>query len=493
MMNDNATNTTAQTPSLRKNVVLYTLYQVLTVLTPLVTAWYVSRVLGAEKVGIYSYTGAEQMYFAMFASLGTGIYGAREIARHRNDRATYSKLFWEIELLTVITTTIMLMAWGAWIYFHPEERLYYMILSICVLAVLFDISWFYTGLEQFKYTVAQNSIFKILCVAAVFIWVKSEEDLPVYMLIMSLSSILSHISMWMYLPKFLVPVKGRLQIFAHFPKTFVYFIPNVATSVYTVLDKSLINQITQSNLENGYYEQATKIMNMMKTVTFAAVNSVVGSRMAYLFEQGEDEEIRNKLQTSLHYILFMGVGICFGLLGVANRFVPFFFGPGYDAVVPILYILSPLILIVGISNCLNTQYYIPSGRQKASACLIIVGAVVNVLLNLVLIRFIGARGAAVSSVIAELLILVLMMILCRGYMTFVQVVKTVWKKLLAGVVMLSVLIGIGFLPIHFYAVLALQIVIGALLYMGLLLWWKDDFLCGLVEDLKNRFLRGRKA
>ncbi len=492
-MSRHETNTTSQMPSLRKNVVLYTLYQVLTVLTPLVTAWYVSRVLGAQKVGIYSYTGADQMYFAMFASLGTGIYGAREIARHRSDRAAYSKLFWEIELLTVFTTTIMLIAWGAWIFFHPEERIYYTILTICVLAVLFDISWFYTGLEQFKYTVAQNSIFKILCVAAVFIWVKSENDLPVYMLIMSLSSIFSHISMWIYLPKFLEPVKGKLHIFSHLPKTIIYFIPNVASSVYTVLDKSLINYITGNHLENGYYEQATKIINMMKTVTFAAVNSVVGSRMAYLFERGNEEEIRSKLQISLHYILFMGVGICFGLLGVANRFVPFFFGAGYDDVVPILYILSPLIIIVGISNCLGTQYYIPSGRQKASACLIIIGAVVNIMLNLVLIRYMGARGAALSSVFAELLILVTMIILGRGYLTFLQLFKTLWKKLLAGICMLAVIFDIGFLPIHFYAILALQIVIGALLYVCLLYWWKDAFVRGLLAELKHRFLRSRKA
>jgi len=273
-----------KTTSVKKNIILNTLYQILTLCIPFITTPYISRVLGANEIGIYSYTNSIQLYFSMFAALGTFTYGTREIARVRRSRTRRSKLFWEIELLTVFTSCICLAIWGILIAFSGKFKIYYLILTLNLINTMLDISWFYAGLEEFKYTIFQNSIFKILGAVLLFICIKTSNDLWLYILIMSLTSLLGTMTMWVYLPKFLKKTKIKnLKIFSHLKETFIYFIPTIATSIYTVLDKTLIGLITNDIKENGYYEQASKIINMIKVLTFTSLNTVLGSRNAYLF------------------------------------------------------------------------------------------------------------------------------------------------------------------------------------------------------------------
>ena len=166
-----------QKVSIKKNFILSTAYQLLLIVAPLVTAPYVARVLGPDRVGIYSATNSIQMYFSLFAALGTASYGAREISRARDDEAKRSKLFWEIELLTVATTLVILVIWGAWIAVAPEYKIYYLVLTLNLFNTMFDISWFFKGLEQFSYTVRQNTIFKLLGIVLLFILIKDESHI----------------------------------------------------------------------------------------------------------------------------------------------------------------------------------------------------------------------------------------------------------------------------------------------------------------------------
>ena len=187
----------------------------------------------------------------------------------------------------------------------------------------------------------------------------------------------------------------------HFHETLIYFIPSVATSVYTVLDRTLIGTITNNRAENGFYHYTMQIINIMKALTFSSLNMVLGSRIAYLFAEEKYDEIKERIRDSINYILFMGIGICFGLIGVSGRFVPLYLGPGYDRVVTMLVLMSPIVVIIGVSNCLGSQYYTPSGNRKLSAKFIIIGAIVNLTLNLILIPRFWGYGAIVASLIAE--------------------------------------------------------------------------------------------
>ena len=431
-------------PSIKKNYIYNTLYEILAIIAPLITAPYVSRIFEADGVGIFSYVNAITVYFTMFSALGIKSYGQREIARHRDNPEECSKLFWELELMCISTTTLALTVWIFLIIFSKSYSVYYMVLTITVLATAFDISWFWGGQEQYRFIVIRNSIIKLLGIALLFVFVHKKSDLLLYIALIATTGLLGNISMWTYLPKFLVKVDRKsLSVKRHYKETLVYFIPAVATSIYTVLDKAMIGWITADDFENGYYEQATKILNICKTLVLS-VNTVISARMSFLFSKNAHEEIRNKIQTTLDFILMVSVPVTAGLIGVAGNFIPVFFGDGYDKTIPILYIMSPLLIIIGISNCLGSLYFTPSGQRSRSNKGIITGAVVNLIINCILIPIFSARGAGIASVIAESTITAIYLFMARDYFDISCILRFAWKKLVsAGVMFGAVLLVDG--------------------------------------------------
>lgn len=473
--------------SLKFNIILSSIHQLLTLFLPLVTAPYVSRVLGAEGTGIFSYTSSIQAYFTIFAALGTGVYGVREIARKRNNKTQYSTLFWEIELLTVLTSSVAIILWLLWAVFSKEFQLIYLILTLNLFAVLFDISWFYTGLEQFVYTIGLNALFKIFGTIAIFTFIKEPSDLNTYIFIIASTSLLSSISLWIYLPKILVKVSlNTLSLKGHLKQTLIYFVPTIATSIYTVLDKTMIGVITQNANENGYYEQATKIINILKSITFTALNSVLGARIAYLFSEKKYDEIKSRIALSLDFIFFIGMAFFFGLLSVSETFVPIFFGQGYDQVIYLLYVFSPIVVIIGVSNCLGSQYYTPAGLRSQSAKYIIIGSVLNLLLNLVFIPVFRSKGAVISSVLAELLITFLYVKNSNGYVDFKQLASYFNPRFIAGFIMYLIVLFIKqYLPNDLLGLL-IQVLIGGMTYFMITYLQKDNILQILKAKISER-------
>lgn len=463
--------------SLKKNIMLSTFYQVLKIITPFITAPYISRVLGVSKVGIFSYTSSYAMYFTLFGGLGTATYGTREIARVRNDEHKRSHLFWEIEILSVITTTISILAWGVFTLINTKYQVYYAVLTFNLLAVMFDISWFYAGIEQFQYTIGWNSFFKIASVVALFIFVHKPSDLLIYVFIMAFQNFAGNVGMWTGLPRFIHKVDLKtIKLKKHFHETLVYFIPTIATSVYNVLDKTMIGFITHNTKENGYYENANKILDMMKTLTFVALNSVMTSRISFLYKEKKFEEIKKRIHDSINYVLFMGIGILFGLSGVAKVFVPLFFGKGWDKTVDLLIIMSPVIVIIGLSNCLGSQYYTPSGRRKESAKYIIAGAVINFCFNCIFIPKLMSYGAAIATVIAETVITILYVHNDNDYLNWSDIFKMGWKKLIAGMIMFVILLGIRQVIHQPLLSVALMVIVGVGCYILILTLLKDSFI-----------------
>lgn len=475
-------------PSIKKNFALNTLYQVFFMITPFITAPYTSRVLGVEGVGVFSYVQSIQSYFMLFAALGTVSYGKREIARNRDDVEKRSRIFWEIEILSVITTFAAVVVWFAWILINSQYRVFYLIMSLNVISVALDISWLYLGLEKIGNMVSMNSIFRILGIVSLFIFVKDESDLGIYILILAISHVLANLGMWIYLPKYIHVVKVQWKNIAnHFKETLVYFVPTIATSIYTVLDKTLIGLITHSASQNGYYEQAVKIIQMSKTLTFTSLNGIMGARMAFLFAQNKNEEIKERIKVSIDYIMFMGIGICFGIFAVANQFVPIFFGEGYEYVSLLLKVFCPIIVIIGVSNCLGSHYYTPAGLRIKSSKYLIAGSIVNLFLNLLLIPKYESMGAVIASIAAEGVITALYLRNCAGYLYLSDLFDKMWKKVIAGAVMMSVirLVASG-LPVGIGS-LILQVILGIGVYVVILMLMRDSFTIIAFNIMKGYF------
>lgn len=475
------------------NYVLNTLSQILRIITPFITTPYVSRVLGVDNIGVFSYSYSLQSYFCLFAVLGTAAYGSREIARKRDSRNEISKAFWEIQILRVLTSAVALAGWAILVAHQPENRIVFLILTIYIIASLFDISWLYTGLELFPFIVARTITIRLLEVASIFLFVKTASDLPLYCAIMGGGTLIGNLTLWFHLRRCVdsVPLKG-LQPFTHLNGTLVFFLPAIATTLYTVLDKTLIGMITQSTYENGIYEQATKVIEIAKAIAFMSLNAVLSPRSSYLFAGKEYEKIKSNLRLSLHIMLLLGFGLAFGIGAVADRFVPIFFGRGYEGTCLLLKLLSPIIVIITVSNALGSQYYNPAGLRLKSSMYLIVGAICNIILNLGLIPHYKSAGAIIASVAAELIITVLYVRNCDGYLQLSQIVDIAWKKMLAGVVMLvAIMLLYNVIPDTIPGLIALVISGGGVYLTGLVVLRDEAIMYGRKEIMRRINARQR--
>ena len=459
--------------SIKKNYIYSTLYEVLSIITPLITAPYTSRIFGAEGVGIQSYTNSIVSYFTLFAALGVESYGQREIARHRDNPEASSKIFWEILFLTLGTTSICLVGWLILIFCSGQYTAYYAVLTITLVAVPFDISWFFGGYEQFRYIVLRNTFFRLAGIAVLFIFVRKPSDLLLYMALLAATGLVGNLSMWSYLPQFLVKIDFRtLNVRRHIKETFIYFVPTIATSVYTVLDKTMIGVLTGNEAENGYYEQATKVINIAKSMIFS-LNTVMSARMSYLFAQEKMGEMKEKLDQSFGCLMLLGIPMTLGIIGVSANFVPWFFGDGYERTIILLCILSPLIVIISISNCLGAQYFIPTGQRIRSTKGILCGSAINFVCNLCMIPAWGAAGAAVASVLAEMAISAIYVHMSREFSGWGMIWKNSWKKLIAGLLMLFTVFAIGWGHTGDVWITVLQVLVGAGVYFFSIILLKD--------------------
>lgn len=423
---------------IKLNIAYNMFYHIVTMLTPLIVAPYLSRVLGAAPLGIYSFTNVTNSYFVLIANLGAATYGNREISRLREDAKAYSKTFWEIQFIRLLTTTIALGLWGLIVLEQRENRVLYFVFSINIIASFFDITWFFAGLEKFKLTVVRNTACKMLEFILILLLVNRPEDLIAYIVIVCGTNLCAHLILWIQLPHVLVRTEKiicRGGWKKHIREIWMYFIPTIATSMHVLLDKSLIGIITHSEAQNGYYLQAEKLINLAKSLVFTAIGTVVGTRMSYLYAINNQKQINYLIYRSMGYILFVGVGLSCGIGACAENFVPIFFGSDFRSVTPILRMLAPVITVVGISNCMETHYYIPSGNRKVSTRYLIFGALLNIVGNLMLIPKYKALGAAVSTLVSEIVITMLYLTGARKNICVLDAVRRYWKIFISGIVM----------------------------------------------------------
>lgn len=475
--------------SITKNYIYNVSYQVLALITPLITTPYLSRVLEADGIGIYSFTAAVVSYFNMFAALGTLTYGNREISYLQDDRKARSRMFWEIELLSLLTTGICAIVYILFVLFGAgDNQLFFAIQIFTLLTVGVDVVWFFQGMEEFGKVVVRNIIFKIINIVYIFVVVQTKDDLIFHIGGNAVLTFLSHLSLWVYLPKYVdAPEWKELRPLRHLKGTLVLFLPTVAMSIYTILDKTMIGIFSTAH-ENGYYEQA---LNLSKTVLtlVTSLGAVMIPRMGYHYNRGEQEEVKNLAYQSYRFVWFLGIPISFGLMGVAANIVPWFYGEGYDKLVTLLPILSLLIPIIGLSNVTGIQYLVTTKREKLLTRSVCIGAVTNFICNLILIPRMGSMGAALASVFAEAVITGVQFVMIREELSFAKVLASSWKYLLSGGMMLVVLVCIGRVLTPSILHTLILVAAGVVIYFLMLTILRDEFYMGYVQRILGKVLR----
>lgn len=472
-----------------KNYLYNASYQLLLIILPIITTPYVSRVLGADGVGTYSYTNSITQYFILFGCIGLNLYGQREIAYYQNDVRKRNRTFFELVFLRAITISISLIIFYLTMVQFSKYSSIFLIQTLDIIASIFDISWFFQGIEDFKRTVLRNFLVRLLCVTLIFIFVKSPADLPLYVLCYSGTLFLGNISLWLYMPKYVNKndING-LNIKKHIRPAVMLFLPQIATSLYTYLDKTMIGYITDNTAEVAYYEQSQTIVKTVMTV-ITSLGTAMMPRIANLFKTNQYEEIKKYMNASIKFVLLLAIPFTFGIMGIAKGFVPWFFGEGYEKVVPNMMVIAPVIIFIGMSTITGTQYLLPLGRQKEYTLSVIAGAVINFILNIIFISIFGSVGAAIGTLIAEFAVMGVQLYFIRKEFSLLGIFKQVIKYTLFGLIMFIVVILLSNILSVSIVSTFVEIFVGAIVYGLLLLISKDSIFDILKAKIAERRAR----
>lgn len=469
-----------------KNYLYNLSYQLLLIILPIITTPYVSRVLGANGVGTYSYTNSITQYFILFGCIGLNLYGQREIAYYQNDIQKRNKTFFELFFIRMITLTISIIAFYFSMILNSKFSFIFIIQILDIIASIFDISWFFQGIEDFKKTVLRNFAVRLLCVALIFVFVKSPSDLRLYVLCYSGTLLVGNLSLWLYMPKY-VRIKDihELNFRKHIKPAVLLFLPQIATSIYTLLDKTMIGLITNDTAEVAYYEQSQTIIKTIMTV-ITSLGTAMMPRIANMFKNNQHKEIKSYMHASIKFVLVLAIPFAFGISSIAKGFVPWFFGEGYDKVIPNIMAISPIIIFIGLSTVTGTQYLLPLGRQKEYTISVIIGAGINFIFNLIFVYYLKSIGAAFATLLAELGVMMMQVYFLRDDFDFKIVFLEASKYFIFGAVMfIGVKILSGFLPISIVSTFT-EIVVGGIIYVLLLILSKDTVINIFLNKLRNR-------
>ena len=473
--------------SLEKNFLSAVIYQVITVLGPVFTVYYLTRVIGSGGIGSFSYANSVTSYFVILSALGFSTYGRREIAFYQDDSKTYSKVFFEIQALKAIISTCVIVLYFLYISIFGWDKILLTILTVNIVNTVFDINWFYSGLERFGSITNRSIIVKVFYIAAIFLFVKSPDDFYIYALIEVVHTLCLSLILWPGIRKYVDRPK-KLDLMKHLRPVVTLFIPTIAIQLYTVLDKSMIGFFSsQSYDENGYYELA---QNLVKACLILATSmgSVMSPRVSHAISRNNMDEVKTNLYNSYRFVWLTSIPIIIVLCFIAPRLVPIYYGDGYDKVITLIRLFTPLIIIIGLSNVTGIQYFVPRNYLKYYNISLISGSVVNICLNLVLIPRYFSIGATVASVFAEGAVTLMQFVfLARtGELRIRHIFYISLKYILAGVILTFILMYLDMiLPMNILG-LALLIALGIMIYFFLLLLLHDNATISYMRYLKDK-------
>lgn len=464
--------------NMSKNYLYNSIYELLLILIPFATTPYVSRVLGVDMIGRVSFCQSISSYFVLFSAIGTSIYARRQIAIVRDDKHKLSVDFWSIFLIRTIGVTISLFCYLVFTMGFMEHKIIYLCCSLDIVSVLFDISWFFQGLERYDKITKINGIFKVLGVVCIFLFVHNKIDVYYYIIFLSGFSLLGNIFLWTLLKKnisFKIGFK-ELKLKRHLIFSLKLLLPQISIQVYTVLDKTMIGFITKSDVQNGYYEQAQKICRAMLTLT-TAPGLVIIPKVAYLWGNNHKKGIDVLLKRNFKLLFAMSLPIIVGVLILADRFVPLYFGSGYKEVAFLMRVLVFLTFVAGVSSILGSQYLIPTQRENIYSRAVIISACINVILNILLIKYFASNGAVIASITAEIIGMLFQVVYLKNEIRYGELVKPLLKYLFFSIVMgASILFVQTFLDKKNIIEFIILVGIGCTVYLAELLISKDDIL-----------------
>lgn len=476
--------------SIKINFVMNSILTMSSFIFPLITFPYVSRILLPSGIGKVSLATSVITYFTMFAQLGIPTYGIRACAKVRDNRKELTKVSQELLIISIIMSAISYMILFILLFsvskFRCEKELY-VILSFTILLTAIGMEWLYKALEQYTYITMRSVIFKFIALIAMFFLVHKQTDYVVYggitIFAASASNILNLFNAYKYIN--LKPV-GNYNFKRHIKPVLIFFAMSCATTIYTNLDTVMLGFMT-TDADVGYYNAAVKIKVILVSVV-TSLGTVLLPRASYYIQMGELKEFRRITRKALNFVFLMAMPLMLYFIYFAKEGIFFLSGDNYVGAIIPMQVIMPTLLLIGITNILGIQILVPTGREKIVLYSEIVGAIVDVIINALLIPVYASTGAAIGTLIAEFAVFFVQIYILRDEILdafrYIPYVKIIIALLFGSIISLGVkMLNVG----CFFS-----LIISSILFLGsygvVLLILKEELIFEIFNLIKAKIM-----
>ncbi|HPT59737.1 MAG TPA: flippase [Fervidobacterium sp.] len=476
--------------SIKRNYIYNLSYQIFSIIAPFITSPYIARVLGPENAGIFSFISTYVSYFVLFGRLSIDLYGTRELSYVKDDITKKSEIFWNLALLNFLNLLIAIGIYLAWFFIYkPDNGLFYIVSLLAIVSGMLDITWLFSAHEDFGMIALRNFIVRIISIVLLFVFVRSSGDLLNYFLINLITPLVINVSMLRYVKKYATFVKPTFSnAYKNFPKVVKISLPNLAVSVYTMLDKLLLGAIS-GNEYLGYYDYSKRIVGMALTIV-SSMTPIMMVRMSGNFKNKDLSSVRSYVAKSFKFSVFSSVLIFSLLISVVPEFIPWFYGQNFSSTIILIQILSPTIVAVAMGTVAGHQFLLSVGKENLLSFALMIGATISFLLNILLIPRYHALGASLTSLITEVAVTTILYIIISKYVRVKALFTQNYKFFVFSLAVIAPLRIIGTKMGPSVVTNMVQTVVGTIIYLVLSFVFDKDirsYIYNMLRNLRTRF------
>ncbi|MCI9571677.1 MAG: flippase [Lachnospiraceae bacterium] len=481
--------------SIAQNTVFNVTYKLLNMLFPMITSVYLTRVLGPIYLGKVTYAQNVLSYFLVFASFGIPTYGIREIAKVASDNASKSQVFTELFCLNTIFTVICSIAFSIlinlWNYSRSDIALYICV-GLSLYINVFNVDWFYAGIEEYVYITIRSAIIKGLSILAIFIFVRNQKDYIVYALITSVATTGNYFLNILNLKRKVALCFKEIDLKQHLKPVFILFITMLATDLYNQIDVTMLG-IYYTEVEVAYYSSGVKLIRVINSITMA-ISSTILPRMSLMYEKGDIIKFNKLFSKTLEINILIAVPSSLGIMLISNEIVAILYGRNFYPTADVILVLAPIILIISVSYLVGSVVLTSTNNEKCLLYATFTGGLMNIALNSLFIPNYGMIGAAIASLAAEISVLIIHLFFSNKFI-HIYWDKEYYKSILIGLsgMIFVVVLCKKHINSIFLSVFA-SVLMGGAVYFYILLKCKNKFLISAKNILKQKikyFMKGR--
>lgn len=477
--------------SLKVNYFYNMIFTCLNLIFPLITAPYVSRVLGPENLGKVNFATAFANWFILLSAFGTIAYGVREVAKVKEDKDKLNKLFSELLVIKFFITLILIIVYFFIIItigkFSNELNLY-LIFSVNIMLNIFNIDWFYQGIENYRYITVRSGALKLISLIAMFLMVKHPEDYILYGAISIFASSFGNVLNYLYSRNFVCFTLSHLNIKRHLNRLIILFISSILTSCYSTLDQLLVGFLVD-NSAVAFVTRSKQVTSISTSLTLA-LNTVIIPRATFYYKNDKNK-YNSLIFDSINYIYILALPCMVGIMFLSKEIMMLLGGIKFLEASPLLSLMSINILVLAIGTWNYNQILLPTGNEKKGLKTITFMAIISITCNFMLIRTIGYIGVGISWVATEIFGMITNLIYTKKIIKYKILTNEFLKYIISTFIVIITIILIKFRFDNYLVIITLSLIICPSLYFSNLILLKEKYTMQMLSAIKGKLLRYR--